>query len=95
MVRIPIFTSETYGRGINQAMPKMGAYTQLFDEKFAENFAFVDATKIIPEEQIPIRRVGRLVLDRCVENFFAETDRLHFTLKYCPASIPVTTRCWA
>jgi catalase len=38
----------------------------------------LDATKLIPEEQIPIRRVGRLVLDRCVDNFFAETEQVAF-----------------
>jgi catalase len=53
---------------------------QLFDEKFADSFEFdvLDATKLIPEEQVPIRRVGRLVLDRCVENFFAETEQVAF-----------------
>ncbi len=53
---------------------------QLFDEAFANQFAFdvLDATKLIPEEQIPIRRVGRLVLDRCVDNFFAETAQVAF-----------------
>jgi catalase len=53
---------------------------QLFDEEFAERFDFdvLDATKIIPEEEIPIRRVGRLVLDRCVDNFFAETEQVAF-----------------
>lgn len=53
---------------------------QLFDEEFAKQFAFdvLDATKLIPEEEIPIRRVGRLVLDRCVENFFAETEQVAF-----------------
>jgi catalase len=53
---------------------------QLFDEKFAESFAFdvLDATKIIPEEEVPVRRVGRLVLDRCVDNFFAETEQVAF-----------------
>jgi catalase len=53
---------------------------QLFDEEFAEQFAFdvLDATKIIPEEEVPVRRVGRLVLDRCVENFFAETEQVAF-----------------
>jgi hypothetical protein len=53
---------------------------QIFDEKFAEQFAFdvLDATKIIPEEEIPVRRVGRLVLDRRVENFFAETEQVAF-----------------
>ena len=53
---------------------------QLFDETFAEKFDFdvLDATKIIPEEEVPIRRVGRLVLDRCVDNFFAETEQVAF-----------------
>lgn len=53
---------------------------QLFDENFAEKFDFdvLDATKIIPEEEVPVRRVGRLVLDRCVENFFAETEQVAF-----------------
>ncbi len=53
---------------------------QLFDDKFADAFEFdvLDATKIIPEEQIPIRRIGRLVLDRVVDNFFAETEQVAF-----------------
>jgi catalase len=53
---------------------------QLFDEAFADNFAFdvLDATKIIPEEEVPVRRVGRLVLDRVVDNFFAETEQVAF-----------------
>lgn len=53
---------------------------QLFDEAFADSFAFdvLDATKLIPEEEVPIRRVGRLVLDRCVSNFFAETEQVAF-----------------
>ena len=53
---------------------------QLFDEKFADGFPFdvLDATKLIPEEQIPVRKVGRLVLDRCVDNFFAETEQVAF-----------------
>src|ERR1700693_3551741 len=53
---------------------------QLFDDAFAEKFSFdvLDATKIIPEEEVPIRKVGRLVLDRCVDNFFAETEQVAF-----------------
>ncbi|MFO1149872.1 MAG: catalase [Alsobacter sp.] len=53
---------------------------QLFDEDFAERFPFdvLDATKIIPEELVPVRRVGRLVLDRVVDNFFAETEQVAF-----------------
>jgi len=53
---------------------------QLFDDKFADEFEFdvLDATKLITEEQVPTRRVGRLVLDRCVDNFFAETEQVAF-----------------
>ncbi|MFO0959875.1 MAG: catalase [Isosphaeraceae bacterium] len=53
---------------------------QVFDEAFAEKFAFdvLDATKIIPEEDVPIRKVGRLVLNRRVDNFFAETEQVAF-----------------
>jgi catalase len=53
---------------------------QLFDEDFADRFAFdvLDPTKLIPEEEVPVRRVGRLVLDRVVDNFFAETEQVAF-----------------
>ncbi|SLN65735.1 Catalase C [Roseivivax jejudonensis] len=53
---------------------------QVFDEDFAERFDFdvLDATKIIPEKEVPVRRVGRLVLDRMVNNFFAETEQVAF-----------------
>jgi len=53
---------------------------QLFDDAFAEKFVFdiLDATKLIPEEEVPIRKVGRLVLNRMVDNFFAETEQVAF-----------------
>jgi catalase len=53
---------------------------QLFDDDFADRFAFdvLDPTKIIPEEEVPVRRVGRLVLDKVVGNFFAETEQVAF-----------------
>ncbi len=53
---------------------------QLFDEDFANQFDFdvLDATKIIPEELVPLRKVGRLVLDRMPDNFFAETEQVAF-----------------
>ena len=38
----------------------------------------LDATKLIPEELVPIRPIGRLVLDRTVDNFFAETEQVAF-----------------
>lgn len=53
---------------------------QVFDQKFADQFEFdvFDATKLIPEEQLPVRIVGRMVLDRVVDNFFAETEQVAF-----------------
>jgi catalase len=42
------------------------------------DFDVLDATKIVPEEEVAVRRVGRLVLDRCVDNFFAETEQVAF-----------------
>ncbi len=53
---------------------------QLFDEDFANSFDFdvLDATKLIPEELVPLRMVGRLVLDRMPDNFFAETEQVAF-----------------
>ncbi len=53
---------------------------QLFDEDFANSFDFdvLDATKLIPEEILPVRIVGRLVLDRMPDNFFAETEQVAF-----------------
>jgi catalase len=53
---------------------------QIFDEKFVEEFPFdvLDSTKLIPEELIPVTIVGRLVLNKCVDNFFAETEQVAF-----------------
>ncbi|HWW27567.1 MAG TPA: catalase [Caulobacter sp.] len=53
---------------------------QLFDDDFADQFEFdiLDATKIIPEEQVPVRIIGEFVLDGLVNNFFAETEQVAF-----------------
>ena len=60
--------------------PEWELGVQLFDDEFADRFPFdvLDATKLIPEEDVPVRRVGRLVLDRVVDNFFAETEQVAF-----------------
>jgi catalase len=62
------------------SLPEWELGLQLFDEEFADRFRFdiLDPTKIIPEEEVPVRRVGRLVLDRVVDNFFAETEQVAF-----------------
>lgn len=48
------------------------------DDEFAFDFDLLDATKILPEERVPVRPVGRLVLDRNRDNFFAETEQVAF-----------------
>ncbi|MGI5232228.1 catalase [Actinoallomurus sp. CA-142502] len=44
------------------------------------DFDLLDPTKIIPEEEVPVRPVGRLVLDRNPDNFFAEVEQVAFHL---------------
>ena len=60
--------------------PEWELGVQIFDEGTAEKFEFdvLDATKLIPEEIVPVRIVGRMVLDRVVDNFFAETEQVAF-----------------
>ncbi|MGB3554145.1 MAG: catalase [Jannaschia sp.] len=60
--------------------PEWELGVQVFDDAFADAFPFdvLDATKLIPEEDVPVRVVGRLVLDRVVDNFFAETEQVAF-----------------
>jgi catalase len=60
--------------------PEWELGVQLFDQEFADSFDFdvLDATKLIPEELLPVRIVGRLVLDEVVDNFFAETEQVAF-----------------
>lgn len=60
--------------------PEWELGVQLFDEEFANSLPYdvLDATKIIPEEVLPVRIVGRMVLDRYPDNFFAETEQAAF-----------------
>jgi catalase len=53
---------------------------QTFSEVDAEKFSFdvLDSTKLIPEELIPVKAVGRMVLNRNPDNFFAETEQVAF-----------------
>jgi catalase len=47
-------------------------------DEFAFAFDLLDPTKVVPEEQVPVRPVGRMVLDRNPDNFFAETEQVAF-----------------
>ncbi|MFO0575133.1 MAG: catalase [Polyangia bacterium] len=58
---------------------------QVFTEEEAASWPFdvLDPTKLVPEELVPVRWIGRLVLNKNPDNFFAETEQVAF----CPANI--------
>jgi catalase len=60
--------------------PEWELGVQLFTEAQAEQFSFdvLDATKLVPEELVPVTPVGRMVLNRNPDNFFAETEQVAF-----------------
>jgi catalase len=67
------------------AFPEWELSFQLFSERQAEAFSFdvLDATKLVPEELVPLRPVGKMVLNRNPDNFFSETEQVAF----CTANI--------
>jgi catalase len=62
------------------AYPEWELGVQVFSEEQAEQFSFdvLDATKIIPEELVPVTPIGKMVLNRNPDNFFAETEQVAF-----------------
>jgi catalase len=65
---------------------------QVFTEEQAEKFSFdvLDSTKIVPEELVPLQPVGRMVLDRNPDNFFAETEQVAFCTAHVVPGIDFT-----
>jgi catalase len=65
---------------------------QVFTEEQAGQFGFdvLDPTKIVPEELVPLVPVGRLVLDRNPDNFFAETEQVAFCTAHIVPGIDFT-----
>ncbi len=65
---------------------------QIFTEEQAASFPFdvLDPTKIVPEEMVPLRPVGKLVLDRNPDNFFAETEQVAFCTSHLVPGIDFT-----
>lgn len=48
------------------------------EEEFRFNFDILDPTKIWPEEEVPVKKVGKMTLNRNVDNVFAETEQVAF-----------------
>lgn len=78
--RRDLFESITNGN-----FPDWDLAVQLFSQEQADSFPFdhLDATKLIPEELVPLKVIGRMVLNRWPDNFFAETEQVAF----CPSHV--------
>lgn len=77
----PDFLNEDLWTNIeNGNFPEWTLALQLFSEEEAAKFPFdiLDPTKIVPEELVPLTEVGTMVLNRNVDNFFAETEQVAF-----------------
>ncbi len=77
----PDFTRRDLWKAIDGgSFPEWELSVQLFDQKKADSFPFdhLDATKLIPEEMVPLQPIGKMVLDRNPTNFFAETEQSAF-----------------
>ena len=70
----------------NGAFPAWDLGVQVFDEEWAakQPYDVLDATKLVPEEDVPVQIVGRMTLNRNVDNFFAETEQVAFL----PSNVP-------
>jgi catalase len=62
------------------AFPEWELGIQIVEEKDEHKFPFdlLDPTKLIPEELVPVQRIGKMVLNRNTDNFFAETEQVAF-----------------
>jgi catalase len=65
--------------------PEWELSVQVFTQEQADKFDFdiLDPTKLVPEELVPLTPLGKMVLDRNVDNFFAETEQVAF----CPSHL--------
>lgn len=74
------------------AFPEWELGFQVFSEEQAEKFSFdvLDATKLVPEELVPVTPVGKMVLDRNPDNFFSETEQVAFCTAHVVPGIDFT-----
>ncbi len=64
----------------NGAFPEWELGIQVISEKDEHKFEFdlLDPTKLVPEELVPVRIIGKMTLNRNPDNFFAETEQVAF-----------------
>lgn len=96
-VRIAGADPDYHRRDLHEAIargdfPEWDFGVQLLTQADADALPFdiLDATKLIPEEVHPVRIVGRMVLDRNPDNFFAETEQVAFLPTNMPPGVDVS-----
>ena len=74
------------------AFPEYELGVQLVKESDEHKFEFdlLDSTKLIPEELVPVERIGKLTLNRNPDNFFAETEQVAFHVGHVVPGIDFT-----
>ncbi len=65
---------------------------QIFGDAEADSFPFdiLDSTKLIPEELVPVTKIGKMTLDRNPDSYFAETEQVAFCLSHLVPGIDFT-----
>jgi catalase len=72
--------------------PEWELGVQIFDDAAADSFAFdiLDPTKLVPEELVPVQRIGKMTLDRNPDNYFSETEQVAFSTAHLVPGIDFT-----
>ena len=60
------------------------------EDEFKYEFDLLDATKLIPEELVPVKIIGKMTLNRNPDNYFAETEQVAFHLGHIVPGIDFT-----
>jgi catalase len=83
---------DLYERIANGQYPEWELGIQLFGDDEADSFDFdiLDPTKLIPEELVPVQRIGKMVLNRNPDNYFAETEQVAFCTSHLVPGIGFT-----
>jgi catalase len=76
----------------NGLFPEFELGVQIVEEADEHKFDFdlLDPTKLIPEELVPVIKIGKMTLDRNPANFFAETEQVAFCVSHIVPGIDFT-----
>ena len=69
---------------------EMGIQVVEESDEFAFDFDLLDSTKLIPEELVPVRKIGKMTLNRNPDNYFSETEQVAFCVSHVVPGIDFT-----